>query len=372
MPAGDAQRTWFPEMVDTLRREWHRSMPIAELVALCDRLDAMLHAIRSERGILPAMMNCPRCKSRHRAAPPRLSVRALILALARFGIAHVDEVRKLERSWNRYRHDQRLDLHGKVAVRIPSGWTRRSVPPHPVLMHGSRRSRAHVGRGAGPRSAPSGAWHSWPATAPAAGAQCRRPGRRKINNMDAKRCPVPFHGCAWAVGVTRPIAFAVLVLLCGSQAVVSHAQPPVSQPQELVWQWFDRCSPKQTMRVNVLLDGRSLYAGSFPACAMRRADMLNESERKILRFSFRGKGALFGDEFKVLGTQEIEGNIWRAGGERDAFLLGVSFATTHRVLLNSIHVAEARKASRTTLAGGLLIRTSSVRSAGERPIPPQK
>ncbi len=105
---------------------------------------------------------------------------------------------------------------------------------------------------------------------------------------------------------------------------------------------------------------------------MRRADMLNDSEQKIIRFSFRGRAALFGKEFRALGTQEIEGNIWRAGGELDAFLLGVSFATTDRVLLNSIHVAEAKKASRTTLAGGLVIRTTSVRAAGEGAIPRQK
>lgn len=174
------------------------------------------------------------------------------------------------------------------------------------------------------------------------------------------------------MGVTRPSVFAIFVLVCGSQPMVSHAEPRVSQPEELVWQWFDRCSPKQTMRVNVHLDGKPLYAGSFPACAMRRADMLNESEQRILRFSFRGKTALFGEEFRALGIQEIEGNIWRAGGERDAFLLGVSFATTDRVLLNSVHVAEARKASRTTLVGGLVIRTSSVRAAADGPIPRQK
>ncbi len=51
MPSGDAQRTWFPEMIAVLRREWDSSMGFTELIALRDRLDAMLQAIRSTRNI---------------------------------------------------------------------------------------------------------------------------------------------------------------------------------------------------------------------------------------------------------------------------------------------------------------------------------
>lgn len=99
-------------MVDTLRREWGRSMMIAELIALRERLDARFQAIRSERSISSPLMYCPKCRSRHRAAPPKVSVRALILSLARFGIASVEQVRDLEKSWDRYRHDRHLDLYG--------------------------------------------------------------------------------------------------------------------------------------------------------------------------------------------------------------------------------------------------------------------
>jgi len=63
MPSGDAQRTWFPEMIAVLRREWDSSMSLTELIALRDRLDAMLQAIRSTRNIPTAMFllaNLPR------------------------------------------------------------------------------------------------------------------------------------------------------------------------------------------------------------------------------------------------------------------------------------------------------------------------
>ena len=34
MPSGDAQRTWFPEMVVRLRAEWHEGMSILALIGL--------------------------------------------------------------------------------------------------------------------------------------------------------------------------------------------------------------------------------------------------------------------------------------------------------------------------------------------------
>jgi hypothetical protein len=88
-------------------------MSITELIELRGQLDAMLQSIRAERGILPALVYCRQCNTRHRAAPPRVSVRALILALARFGLASLDESRALEKSWKRYRLSQQLDLYGQ-------------------------------------------------------------------------------------------------------------------------------------------------------------------------------------------------------------------------------------------------------------------
>ena len=113
MPSGDAQRTWFPEMIAVIRREWGSSMSLTELIALRDRLDAMLQAIRSTRKILTAMFLCPRCGNYGRARAPRVSVRAMLLALSRFEIASAEEVKMLEKSWKKHRRDLRLDLYGK-------------------------------------------------------------------------------------------------------------------------------------------------------------------------------------------------------------------------------------------------------------------
>ena len=115
MASGDAQRTWFPEMIEMLNQTWSASMSENDLLALRDRLDATLQTIRSERHILPAMMWCPNCQARHRSAPPKVSVRAMILALGRFGMASASEVKALERRWNTYRKRHQLDRYGMKA-----------------------------------------------------------------------------------------------------------------------------------------------------------------------------------------------------------------------------------------------------------------
>lgn len=113
MPSGDAQRTWFPEMVGTLRKEWSCALTWSDLIHLRDGLDEALRRIRSEQGIRSPVIYCRRCRNRHAAAHPRVSVRALILAAHRFGLATKEEATALERGWRKYRTDQHLDLYGK-------------------------------------------------------------------------------------------------------------------------------------------------------------------------------------------------------------------------------------------------------------------
>ena|SRR6516164_1875074 len=99
MPAGDSQRVWFPEMLARLEREWGEAMSFAALIALSDSLDTMLQQIRSERHISSPIFTCPKCGVRGRMAEPRVSVRAMILALGRFAIATPAKAKTLERGW---------------------------------------------------------------------------------------------------------------------------------------------------------------------------------------------------------------------------------------------------------------------------------
>ena len=127
MASGDASRTWFSEMVETLRQEWKSEMGWEQVITLRDRLDAMLQAIRISRGIQPPTMWCPVCKTRTRQAPPRVSVRAVIFALGRFGIVAPAEIQSLEKRWAKHRKGYSLDRNGKSTQAVIT----RSTPEGP-------------------------------------------------------------------------------------------------------------------------------------------------------------------------------------------------------------------------------------------------
>jgi hypothetical protein len=116
MPAGDPQRTWFPEMIVRLRSDWQTGMSMPALINLRDELEEMLRRIRTGRNIKTPVITCRRCGFTGPAAEPHVSVRALILALARFQIASKEQTRALEKIWATYRKEHQLDREGKISA----------------------------------------------------------------------------------------------------------------------------------------------------------------------------------------------------------------------------------------------------------------
>jgi len=115
MASGDRQRTWFPEMIEVLRADWRPEMAWAEIIGLRDQLDNMLKAIRKSRNLQPVTTStlCPCCNEPMVQGAAGVSVRATILALNRFGIAPANEVKFLEKTWNKHRRETGIDLNGK-------------------------------------------------------------------------------------------------------------------------------------------------------------------------------------------------------------------------------------------------------------------
>jgi hypothetical protein len=122
--AGDAHRVWFPEMVKHLRLRWRDDLSMEALLGLRDELDDMLGRIRSTRHISNPVFKCPACGHIGRGADPHISVRATILALARFGVAAREPARALEKAWSAYRNAAGLDLYGHAATSEPGRLTR--------------------------------------------------------------------------------------------------------------------------------------------------------------------------------------------------------------------------------------------------------
>ena len=121
MAGGNPNQRWFPEMIEVLRTQWHPGLTWEELVLLRDQLDGELKRIRRDKGIscLPVRdidrtKPCPKCGRIGQPTEPRISVRAMILALKRFEVADVLAVRSLERGWAKQRAEHGLDLYGSV------------------------------------------------------------------------------------------------------------------------------------------------------------------------------------------------------------------------------------------------------------------
>ena len=111
-----------------------------QVVALRDRLDAMLQEIRSSRQIRPPTMWCPACNERAQQAPPSVSVRALIFALGRFGIAPQAEAKSLEKRWAKHRKENGLDRNGRPTKAVITD----SIPESPAAHSHSPPSKTLV------------------------------------------------------------------------------------------------------------------------------------------------------------------------------------------------------------------------------------
>lgn len=119
VPSGDAQRTWFPEMIDVLRKQWRRDMSLDALFSLCIDLDAILQRIRFERNIRSLIVKCVKCGHLGESAEVHVSVRAMLLSVIRFEIDSSGPTKAAEKRWDAHRRANGLDIYGRVAESTP-------------------------------------------------------------------------------------------------------------------------------------------------------------------------------------------------------------------------------------------------------------
>jgi hypothetical protein len=113
MPRGERSQTWFPELVAELRQSWRTDPTWEAVIDLRDQLQRRLEHILRSRGIKPATVRCLHCGHVGPGMPPAISVRAVLLALRRFGIEPEDRVKQLDKAWARHRALLRLDPYGR-------------------------------------------------------------------------------------------------------------------------------------------------------------------------------------------------------------------------------------------------------------------
>ncbi len=118
--AVEAQKVWFPPVVERLRCQWREGMSFEALVALRDDLDRMLQRVRFEENIVSPIVKCRVCRQKGPGPEPHVSVRAMILSLLRFDVAPAPLVYTLEKEWAAHRKQNDLDLYGKAGSAQPS------------------------------------------------------------------------------------------------------------------------------------------------------------------------------------------------------------------------------------------------------------
>ncbi len=116
MPAGDAQRVWFPEMLEELKASWSKTMSWDDLADFCARMTETRKQIRYERGIRPPKTRCSRCGKVSRSDISGVSIRSALFALKNNGVITDDEFKEIDKSWMKHKKKNDLDAHGQKSI----------------------------------------------------------------------------------------------------------------------------------------------------------------------------------------------------------------------------------------------------------------
>ena len=108
MASGDHLKTWFPAMVEELRRLWKAEMSWPEIIDLLRNLEQNCSSIKLQADLDANKIPCASCGGGV-AKVVKISVRSLLYALRNHMIVPEMQFRKLEREWLVYKRKQKLD-----------------------------------------------------------------------------------------------------------------------------------------------------------------------------------------------------------------------------------------------------------------------
>jgi hypothetical protein len=137
-----------------------------------------------------------------------------------------------------------------------------------------------------------------------------------------------------------------------------------------VWFWFATCGGP-AMALEVRLDRGIIFKSSFPLCRADRSSIYARGNSKGLHFAFKPHRAIVWQGYRdkddtTRANQVIEGDIWLAGSDPDALLLGVDFTSSDTIYMNTIHIAHPTQRDRTEIARGLVVTTYPIKRGKEK------
>ena len=147
----------------------------------------------------------------------------------------------------------------------------------------------------------------------------------------------------------RNVAVTVVGLVLSGACIAAN---PVNDE---VWGWFAKCDRPNHVALELTVDGRSVHHSVFPACVTHRSKI----DEQVVAFGLASKKSHFGEP----PGSKLEVNLWEAGGESNGMILGVSFMSSQRVWLNTLHFVAIDRPSSSTLAKGVVVKTYPVASA---------
>lgn len=105
---------------------------------------------------------------------------------------------------------------------------------------------------------------------------------------------------------------------------------------QLPYRWHDSCNPARTVLLQVSVDHHVVVSRTLPLC--RSADTRNEP----VTLSFVAPKELLWTGYKdqpdrTLKGQEVKCDFWTAGGEPDGIILGLTFDSGGKLVMNALH-----------------------------------
>ena len=112
MPAGDAQRAWFPEMTDALQKIWTPEMSWEECASLCNAMTSMRAEIKAKKGIRGPLMRCKKCNQMREMTLLPIGIRSMLYALRKLEVLSYEEFLLKDKDWKRHQRRHKLDGYG--------------------------------------------------------------------------------------------------------------------------------------------------------------------------------------------------------------------------------------------------------------------
>jgi len=151
--------------------------------------------------------------------------------------------------------------------------------------------------------------------------------------------------------------YASLGLMAALAMATSHAVAKEGP----VWFWYSDCGAR-SISLAVVFDHELIRADTIPVCHAMRASAAAAGQGKRLSFPFRPNRAIRWSSDPAPGSSEesrpsekLKIDIWEAGADPDALILGISVLGEKRMYMNTVMPVRLDRANKAEIGPGLVV-----------------